>query len=120
MAALGAPPAPSALLVPTAGQPALEKPAPPPSSGVTGGAVRQQIPPVYPSAALRLHLSGTVVLTVTVSPTGKVTQVKTVSGNPLLAAAATAAVKNWRYEPFLLNGRPVQMDTTVRVEFVGR
>jgi TonB family protein len=60
-------------------------------------AVKSRVAPVYPEIAKRLHVSGLVKLAVTVDADGKVTDVKTVSGNQMLAAAAEEAVHKWRY-----------------------
>ncbi len=87
------------------------------STGLTGGTIKHKLVPAYPQAARALHLEGTVLLAVTVDASGNVAQVKAASGNPILVAAAEAAVKQWKYEPFQLNGHPIQKDTTVVVKF---
>ena len=84
-------------------------------SELTGGKLLQRYNPVYPSSAAGLN--GEVVLKATISKDGKVTQVKIVSGHALLAQAAAAAVKRWRYEPFRLNGVPIEIDNTIVVNF---
>ena len=60
---------------------------------------------------------GTVLLHVVISIEGNVKQVDVLSGPPDLTVAATDAVKQWRYEPTLLNGDPVEVDTTISVSF---
>lgn len=87
------------------------------SGGVTGGRLRFKVDPVYPAAARALNLQGTVLLRATISPSGRITKVKSVSGNPVLATAASEAVRRWIYEPFRLNGKPIEMETTVTVNF---
>jgi len=62
-------------------------------------AVKSRIAPTYPEIAKRLRIAGEVRLTVTVNPAGKVTDVKPLSGNSMLAAAATDAVRGWKFEP---------------------
>jgi protein TonB len=62
-------------------------------------------------------MQGTVVLDTVVNVEGAVTQVKFVSGPEVLAQAAIDAVRGWRYEPYLVNGQPVTVDTTVAVNF---
>jgi TonB family protein len=62
-------------------------------------AVKSRFAPVYPEIAKRMKISGTVRLEVTVDAVGKVTDVKTLSGNHLLSAAAEDAVRKWRFEP---------------------
>jgi len=55
--------------------------------------------PVYPELARRMHVSGTVVMHVTVQPDGSVSDARVESGHALLAAAAEQAVRKWRFEP---------------------
>jgi TonB family protein len=62
-------------------------------------AVKSRVPPNYPEIAKRMRVSGVVRLTVTVDPDGKVTDVKPLSGNSILSAAAEEAVRKWRFEP---------------------
>ena len=76
-----------------------------------------QVAPKYPLEAKKNHLEGTVRLDVLVDRDGKVTDVKVLSGDSLLAEAATQAVRKWRYKPTTLNGNPVQVLTEVNVNF---
>jgi TonB family protein len=54
---------------------------------------------MYPPLARQMNVAGKVKVEVTISPDGRVTNVKTVGGSPLLVGPATDAVKKWRYEP---------------------
>ncbi|HEY1204165.1 MAG: TonB family protein [Bryobacteraceae bacterium] len=63
--------------------------------------------PAYPPAAREQHVRGDVVLDVTLSDDGAVEQAGLIDGNPLLAEAATNAVKQWKYKPLLVGGKPV-------------
>lgn len=63
-----------------------------------GRAVTQRVPPVYPEMAKRMKISGAVKVTATVDPSGKVTAVKTLEGNRMLASAAEDAVHKWKFE----------------------
>ncbi|HEV2617579.1 MAG TPA: energy transducer TonB [Candidatus Acidoferrales bacterium] len=72
---------------------------------------------MYPQIATVAHVQGVVVLHVIIGTDGKVREVQYVSGPPLLRKAAMDAVKQWRYKPTLLNGQPVEVDTTVTVVF---
>lgn len=63
------------------------------------------------------HVQGTVLLHVVIDIEGNVKQVDVLSGPPDLTTAATHAVKQWRYQPTLLDGDPVEVDTTVSVSF---
>ena len=87
------------------------------SQGVSEGALVHQVTPLYPSQALPLRLEGPVVLDATVSENGQLENVKVISGHALLAQAAIDAVRQWRYRPYLLNGKPVRMQTKITVNF---
>jgi protein TonB len=63
--------------------------------------------PACPPAALQQHVRGDVVLDVTLKEDGTVDQVSVIDGNPLFLEATTSAVKQWRYRPLLVNGKPV-------------
>jgi TonB family protein len=76
-----------------------------------------QVMPVYPQIATQAHIEGTVVLHAIVGTDGAVRDLQYVSGPPLLMKASMEAVRKWRYEPILLNGEPVTVDTTVSVVF---
>jgi TonB family protein len=74
-----------------------------------------RVEPEYPPKAIAAHRSGSVVLEVQVSRDGSVASVKTMSGDPLLATAATQAVRSWRYQPYRLHEQasPFQTDVTL-------
>lgn len=74
--------------------------------------------PTYPLTAKQKGIGGTVALTALIDKRGRVQQVKLISGNPLLAPAAMKAVKSWRYMPFVIDNRPVAMETEVDVHFI--
>ena len=86
-------------------------------SQITGGHLLQRVPPVYPLRAKELHLQGKVMLEVLVARDGKVREIKLLSGDAILAQAAMAAVRQWEYEPYMLNGEPVEMPTRITVNF---
>jgi TonB family protein len=71
--------------------------------------------PVYPESASAAGLSGEVVLEVTIDAAGAVASVTPIGGHPALAAAASDAVRQWRYEPTSVNGAAVAVVMTVRV-----
>jgi len=97
--------------------------APPPVQAVrVGGVIKEpkklkHVPPNYPDIAKQARVQGVVILECTISPQGKVTDVKVLRGIPLLDAAAIDAVKQWVYTPTLLNGVPVPVIMTVTVNF---
>jgi protein TonB len=58
-----------------------------------------------------------VILSAIIDGNGQITNLQLVSGHPMLVPAALTAVKEWRYKPYLLNGQPVEVETTVTVIF---
>lgn len=87
-----------------------------PSRLVEGNIIFKSIPP-YPALAKATHAEGTVELQATISKTGTIENLRVISGHPMLRQAAIDAVKTWRYRPYLLNGQPVEVETTVDVIF---
>jgi protein TonB len=77
----------------------------------------RQVQPIYPPIAKTAHISGTVVLHAIISKDGTIEQLEYISGPPLLMKNAMDAVRQWRYRPTMLNGEPVEVDTTVSVVF---
>ena len=87
-----------------------------------GGAVQAQniiskVAPVYPPEAKQKRVEGTVRLEVTIDKDGHVSQIAIVSGPAELTQSATDAVRQWSYKPTLLNGEPVEVQTTVDVNY---
>jgi periplasmic protein TonB len=87
-----------------------------------GGQIKEpkklkHVAPTYPDIAKQARVQGVVILECTISPQGKVTDVKLLRGIPLLDAAAIEAVRQWVYTPTLLNGVPVPVIMTVTVNF---
>jgi protein TonB len=64
-----------------------------------------------------MRVEGSVELMATISKTGDITRVKVLSGDSQLSKAATDAVKQWKYKPYLLNGEPVEIQTQVTINF---
>jgi periplasmic protein TonB len=87
------------------------------SAGVTKGLLIQRIEPPYPTLARAARVQGDVVLSAVIDSNGHITNLLLVSGHPMLVPAAIAAVKQWRYKPYLLNGQPVEVETTITVIF---
>jgi len=87
------------------------------SSVLMQGMLVYKVIPTYPVVAQAIHASGTVVLQATISRTGTIENLRVVSGPALLQQAAREAVKQWRYRPYILNGQPVEVETTVNVQF---
>jgi TonB family protein len=87
------------------------------SQGVSQGLITKRVQPIYPKAALAMHVEGAVELTATISKAGAISAVKVVKGDPQLSRAAVDAVKQWKYKPYLLNGEPVEIQTQITVNF---
>jgi protein TonB len=87
------------------------------SQGVTRGLLIHRVEPTYPSLARAARVQGEVVLSAIINTSGEITNLQLVSGHPMLVPEAIAAVKQWRYKPYLLNGQPVEVETTITVIF---
>ena len=81
------------------------------------GFLVHRVQPVYPHNAIITRTEGTVVLAALIDTSGRITQLRTISGHPLLIPAALDAVRQWRYKPYILNGSPVEVETQVSVIF---
>lgn len=77
----------------------------------------KRVQPRYPDHARQQRVEGLVVLCAVIDTKGNVEGLKLISGHPLLAPAALAAVKQWKYRPYLLNDQPVEVDTQITVAF---
>jgi protein TonB len=103
--------------------PRIEQPAHPEkrplklSEGVLEAQLISRVEPRYPPLALQTRQSGTVVLHAIISRDGRINALEVVSGSPFFVQAALEAVRQWRYRPTLLNGEPVEVETTITVEF---
>jgi protein TonB len=105
-----------------ASSPPVVKPAPPKgpvhvSSGVATGQLLAPIQPVYPAIAKAAHIQGTVVVQAVIAKDGRIEQLRVISGPAMLQSAATEAIQKARHRPFLLNGEPVAVETTINVVF---
>jgi TonB family protein len=87
------------------------------SQGVTQANIIRQIAPMYPQQARSLGLEGSVTLDASVAEDGTIREVKVLHGQPILAAAAVAAVHQWRYTPSLLNGKPTPVQREITIIF---
>ena len=105
----------------------VESAAPPPpgtvptrmvvSGAVMAGDILVKTRPEYPAVAKAARIQGTVVLQAVISKDGTVESLQVLEGPPLLQQAAVDAVKTWKYRPYLLNGEPVAVGTTINVVF---
>ncbi len=85
--------------------------------GVMAGNVIARVHPIYPEAAKAAGIQGSVVLHAVIGKEGAVEHLDVVSGPDELQASALDAVRQWTYKPFLLNGEPVPVETTITVNF---
>jgi protein TonB len=87
------------------------------STAVEEGLILQKTRPVYPPIAIAAHVQGTVILAANISKGGAIENLRVVSGPAMLQQSAVNAVGTWRYRPYLLDGQPVEVETTVNVVF---
>jgi protein TonB len=87
------------------------------SQGVSQGLLLKKVQPIYPRTALTMRIEGSVELLATIAKTGEISHVKVLSGDSQLTKAATDAVRQWKYKPYLLNGQPVEIQTQVTINF---
>jgi protein TonB len=84
---------------------------------VTRGLLIQRVEPAYPPLARAARVQGEVVLQAIIDRDGNIQNLQLMSGHPMLVPSAIAAVKQWRYKPYLLNGNPVEVETSITVIF---
>jgi protein TonB len=87
------------------------------AGGIMAGAIVSRVAPEYPPVAKAARVSGTVVLQATISKEGKIESLHVISGPAMLQQAALDAVMQWVYRPYLLNNEPVEVLTTINVNF---
>ena len=82
------------------------------------GNLIHKVEPEYPAIAKQLHIEGTVIVRAFISREGVITRAEAERGHALLAQAALAAVRQWRYRPYYLNHEPIEVETEITVNFV--
>jgi protein TonB len=87
------------------------------SEGVLQAQLLTRIEPRYPPLSVQLKMEGTVVLHAIIGRDGRISTLQVVSGSPFFVQAALDAVRQWRYRPTMLNGEPVEVDTSITVIF---
>ncbi len=87
------------------------------SSGVMAANVISAPEPAYPKLARLIHMKGQVIMQAVVSRDGKVVATRVLRGHRLLRGTASNAVRQWRYQPYLVNGQPADVATIVTVNF---
>ncbi|MGH9656941.1 MAG: TonB family protein [Bryobacteraceae bacterium] len=86
--------------------------------GVETAKLVTMVRPVFPPLARQARISGVVRLEAIINRDGTIQNLRVASGHPLLAPAALEAVRQWRYQPTLLNGDPVEVSTVIDVHFL--
>jgi TonB family protein len=81
------------------------------------GNMISSVPPVYPPEAKTKRIQGTVLVSAVIGTDGTVQSVFYERGSCLLAPAAMAAVRQWRYKPTLLDGKPVPVSSMIEISF---
>lgn len=87
------------------------------AQGISQGLLLHRVSPVYPEQARRNRIQGRVLLEAVIGKDGNIKDLQVISGPKELTRAAVGAVQQWRYKPFLLMGQPVEVDTTIEVNF---
>jgi TonB family protein len=87
------------------------------SSGVMAANLVSASPPSYPKLASLTHMQGKVVMQAIISKDGTVQNLQVIQGHHLLRGAAKNSARTWRYRPYLVNGKPVEVATIVSVDF---
>lgn len=87
------------------------------SQGVAEGNLIHRAPISYPLEAKEKRIQGDVILKVLIDRGGTIASAEQVQGDPVLGKAALEGVTQWKYRPYLLNGEPVEVETTVKVSF---
>jgi TonB family protein len=87
------------------------------SGGVMAGNILTKVTPVYPQEAKDAKVQGIVVLDAVIGKDGAIKSLRVLSGPNELANSALEAVKQWTYKPYLLNGNPTEVETTITVNY---
>ena len=74
-----------------------------------------RVEPAYPRLAIQIHREGRVELRAIISTEGTIESLEVLSGDPFFIQSALSAVRQWRYRPTILNGRPIEVDTHITV-----
>jgi periplasmic protein TonB len=101
----------------------IETPPPPPppqqrlrlSEAVIAARLIRRVQPVYPTLAIQIRREGRVELHAIISSDGSIESLEVVTGDPVFIQSALSAVRQWRYQPTLLNGQPIEVDTHITV-----
>ena len=84
---------------------------------VAASRLTRRVEPQYPAQAQEPQIQGPVVLQALISKEGDIRELKLISGDSRLADTAMEAVKQWHYQPYLVNGQPVEVQTEITINF---
>jgi protein TonB len=87
------------------------------STRVAEGLKIHDVKAKYPLEARERHIEGDVLLQATIDTQGNMINLKVVQGDPILVGASLDAVKKWRYRPYIYEGKPVEVETSIRIQF---
>jgi TonB family protein len=79
--------------------------------------ILRKVQPRYPTVARQAHVQGSVVMTARISKEGRMKRLDVMEGDPVLAQAALEAVSQWQYKPYVLEQKPVEVETQITVKF---
>ena len=85
--------------------------------GVAVGMLIHKVNPEYPAKARKARISGIVTLKATISKSGEISDLYAECGPEILQEPSLKAVREWKYNPYLLRGKPVEVQTTIKVTF---
>lgn len=87
-------------------------------SSMLEGSLIHRVQPQYPPLARSVRVQGPVVLAALIGKEGTIENLRLISGHPMLVPAAIAAVSQWRYKPYILNGEAIEVETQITVNFL--
>jgi periplasmic protein TonB len=87
------------------------------AEAVARQSVKYRVDPEYPATARQFKIAGDVITQITIGTDGKVESIDDASGNQLLKASATAALRKWVFSPFVKDGKPVKVQTSITFQF---
>ncbi len=88
-----------------------------PQGVVSGGNILKRVEPVYPAFARQQHIQGDVTVIARVTRDGTLDRMRRVKGNPVFEPAVFSALRQWRYDPYKLNGETQDVDITITLQF---
>lgn len=91
-----------------------------PGGNIVEGRLISRVDPIFPPHVNHAAARGRVVVQIGIDKTGRVERTEPISGDPTLTAAAVQAIRQWRYEPYQLDGQPIAVEKTITIDFAGQ